>query len=279
MVRAAAKNHASVTVVVDPNDYRELLDELAANQGAPTRHAPESSPRRHSRIPRSTMPWCPRISRAPSAERRPTFPDDLNLSFRKHLDLRYGENPHQQAAFYTDPRAIGASVTQARQIQGKRAVFQQHRRQPTRRWNACGNSTMPACVIVKHANPCGAARCAQHRRGLCAGLPHRPDLRFRRHHRLQSRIGCCDGAGDHRAAVRRGDPGARLSRDDARTLLAAKDNVRVLVIGDLVAAGHAAARIQERGRRPAGADARSRRGARSGAARRHQASAHPGGAR
>jgi phosphoribosylaminoimidazolecarboxamide formyltransferase/IMP cyclohydrolase len=89
----------------------------------------------------------------------PTFPDDLNLSFRKHLDLRYGENPHQQAAFYTDPRAIGASVTQARQIQGKELSYNNIADSDTalecvRQFDTAG------CVIVKHANPCGAARCS-----------------------------------------------------------------------------------------------------------------------
>jgi phosphoribosylaminoimidazolecarboxamide formyltransferase/IMP cyclohydrolase len=87
----------------------------------------------------------------------PTFPDDLNLSFRKHLDLRYGENPHQQAAFYTDPRAIGAAVTRAKQIQGKDLSYNNIADGDTalecvRQFDA------PACVIVKHANPCGAAR-------------------------------------------------------------------------------------------------------------------------
>jgi phosphoribosylaminoimidazolecarboxamide formyltransferase / IMP cyclohydrolase len=83
----------------------------------------------------------------------------LNLSFRKHLDLRYGENPHQQAAFYTDPRAIGASVAQARQIQGRELSYNNIADSDTalecvRQFDTAG------CVIVKHANPCGAARCS-----------------------------------------------------------------------------------------------------------------------
>ncbi len=81
-----------------------------------------------------------------------TFPDDLNLSFRKHLDLRYGENPHQQAAFYTDPRAIGASVTQARQIQGKELSYNNIADSDTA-LECVRQFEAPACVIVKHANP------------------------------------------------------------------------------------------------------------------------------
>src|ERR1700744_2331954 len=123
MVRAAAKNHASVTVVVDPSDYRELLDELAANQGSTNlimRRKLSAKAFAH------TAQYDAMVSAyftGAIGGAIPTFPDDLNLSFRKHMDLRYGENPHQQAAFYTDPRAIGASVTQAKQIQGRELSF------------------------------------------------------------------------------------------------------------------------------------------------------------
>ena len=99
MVRAAAKNHASVTVVVDPGDYRALLDELAANQGATNiviRQKLAAKAFAH------TAQYDAMVSAyftGAIGGGAPTFPDDLNLSFRKHLDLRYGENPHQQAAF------------------------------------------------------------------------------------------------------------------------------------------------------------------------------------
>jgi phosphoribosylaminoimidazolecarboxamide formyltransferase/IMP cyclohydrolase len=157
MVRAAAKNHASVTVIVDPNDYRELLDELAANQGA-------TNLAMRQKLAAKAFAHTAQYDAMVSAYftgalggGAPTFPDDLNLSFRKHLDLRYGENPHQQAAFYTDPRAIGASVTQAVQIQGKELSYNNIADSDTalecvRQFDTAG------CVIVKHANPCGAAR-------------------------------------------------------------------------------------------------------------------------
>jgi phosphoribosylaminoimidazolecarboxamide formyltransferase/IMP cyclohydrolase len=74
MVRAAAKNHASVTVVVDPADYRALLDELAANQGRPTSACVNDSRPRRSRIRRNTIPWCPPISPARSAPNRRRSP-------------------------------------------------------------------------------------------------------------------------------------------------------------------------------------------------------------
>src|SRR5260370_8398083 len=119
MVRAAAKNPASVTVVVDPGEYRALLDELAANQGA-------TNIVMRQKLAAKAFAHTAQYDAMVSAYftgaiggGAPTFPDDLNLSFRKHWDLRYGENPHQQAAFYTDPPAIGAAVSQARQLHGQ----------------------------------------------------------------------------------------------------------------------------------------------------------------
>ncbi len=156
MVRAAAKNHASVTVVVDPGDYRGLLDELAANQGAThivMRQKLAAKAFAH------TAQYDAMVSAyftGAIGGASPTFPDDLNLSFRKRSDLRYGENPHQQAAFYSDPRAIGASVAQARQLQGKELSYNNIADSDTA-LECVRQFEAPACVIVKHANPCGVA--------------------------------------------------------------------------------------------------------------------------
>jgi len=156
MVRAAAKNHAWVTVVVDPGDYRSLLDELAANQGS-TRTVVRQ--KLAAKAFAHTAQYDAMVSAyftSAVGAAVPTFPDDLNLSFRKHSNLRYGENPHQQAAFYLDPRAIGASIGHARQLQGKELSYNNIADSDTalecvRQFDA------PACVIVKHANPCGVA--------------------------------------------------------------------------------------------------------------------------
>ncbi len=157
MVRAAAKNHASVTVVVDPGDYRALLDELAATQGA-------TSIAMRQKLAAKAFAHTAQYDAMVSAYftgatggSASAFPDDLNLSFRKRLDLRYGENPHQQAAFYADPRAIGASVTEAAQIQGKELSFNNIADSDTA-LQCVRQFDTPACVIVKHANPCGVAR-------------------------------------------------------------------------------------------------------------------------
>ena len=161
-----------------------------------------------------------------------TFPADLNLSFRKHFDLRYGENPHQRAAFYDDARAIGASVARAGQLQGKELSYNNIADSDTA-LECVRQFDSPACVIVKHANPCGVAVAGSAAAAYELRLSHRSDFRIRRHHRLQSR------------AHRRQPPGLILERqfvevilapavsDEAKSLLAAKSEVRVLETGDL----------------------------------------------
>jgi phosphoribosylaminoimidazolecarboxamide formyltransferase/IMP cyclohydrolase len=156
MVRAAAKNHASVTVLVDPADYRALLDELAVNQGRtdlPLRQRLAAKAFAHTAQYDAMVSAYFTSTIGGEAE---SFADDLNLSFRKRLDLRYGENPHQQAAFYSDPRAIGASVTSAVQIQGKELSFNNIADADTA-LECVRQFEDPACVIVKHANPSGVA--------------------------------------------------------------------------------------------------------------------------
>ena len=156
MVRAAAKNHASVAVVVDPGDYRAVLDELAANQGATdTAMRQRLAAKAFAHTAQYDAMVSAYFTGAIGAE-SPTFPADLNLSFRKQLDLRYGENPHQRAAFYDDARAIGASVARAAQLQGKELSYNNIADSDTA-LECVRQFDSPACVIVKHANPCGVA--------------------------------------------------------------------------------------------------------------------------
>jgi phosphoribosylaminoimidazolecarboxamide formyltransferase / IMP cyclohydrolase len=231
MVRAAAKNHAWVTVVVDPGDYRNLLDELAANLGST--HVvmrQKLAAKAFAHTAQYDAMVSAYFTGAIGGE-APTFPDDLNLSFRKHLDLRYGENPHQQAAFYKDPRAIGASVTTAVQIQGKELSYNNIADSDTalecvRQFDA------PACVIVKHANPCGVA------------LSDRMVDAYERAYRTDptSAFGGIIAfnreldAATAQAIVQRQFVEVILAPSvakDARALLGSKDNIRVLEVGDL----------------------------------------------
>ena len=231
MVRAAAKNHASVTVVVDPSDYRELLDELAANQGStnlPMRRKLSAKAFAH------TAQYDAMVSAyftGAIGGTAPTFPDDLNLSFRKHFDLRYGENPHQQAAFYTDPRAIGASVTQAKQIQGRELSFNNIADADTalecvRQFDTAG------CVIVKHANPCGAARCSTLGQAYAHAYRTDPTSAFGGIIAFNREL----DAETARTIIDQQFVEVILAPSvsaEAKAVLAPRDNLRVLVTGDL----------------------------------------------
>ena len=156
MLRAGAKNHASVAVIVDPADYRALLEELSANHG---KTSAELRQRLAAKAFAHTAGYDGMIAAyvaaaLPAGQAHPGA--DLSLSFHKRLDLRYGENPHQQAAFYADPVAIGASVTSAQQLQGKELSYNNIADADTA-LECVRQFADPACVIVKHANPAGAA--------------------------------------------------------------------------------------------------------------------------
>jgi len=156
MVRAASKNHQSVTVVVDPADYGDVLADLDANDGATsidTRSSLAAKAFAHT-AKYDTMVSSYLLGREATAEE--SFPQTLPLIYEKIQDLRYGENPHQQAAFYREPGASGSCIAAARTLQGKELSFN----------NIADTDTAvecvrvfnePACVIVKHANPCGVA--------------------------------------------------------------------------------------------------------------------------
>ena len=231
MVRAAAKNHASVTVVVDPGDYRSLLDELAANQGAT-----ETAMRRRlaAKAFAHTAQYDAMVSAyftgAIGAESA-TFPADLNLSFRKHLDLRYGENPHQRAAFYDDTRAIGASVARAKQLQGKELSYNNIADSDTA-LECVRQFEAPACVIVKHANPCGVAVAASAAAAYELAYRTDPTSAFGGIIAFNREV----TAAAARAILERQFVEVILApavSSEAQSLLAAKSEVRVLATGDL----------------------------------------------
>jgi len=231
MVRAAAKNHASVTVVVDPGDYRELLDELAANQGS-------TNVAMRQKLAAKAFAHTAQYDAMVSAYftgaiggAAPTFADDLNLSFRKHMDLRYGENPHQQAAFYTDSRAIGASVTSARQIQGRELSFNNIADADTA-LECVRQFDSPACVIVKHANPCGVARSPSLADAYARAYRTDPTSAYGGIIAFNREL---DAATAH-AIVEQQFVEVILApsiSDEAKAALAPRENVRVLIVGDL----------------------------------------------
>lgn len=161
MVRAAAKNHEHVSIVTDPADYTTILAELA-QQGelsANTRYNLAVKAFEH------TAHYDGMIanflgSRLQGFEQPEQFPRTFNAQFDKVQDLRYGENPHQKAAFYIEKPPVNgkleASIATAKQLQGKELSY--NNIADTDAALECVKSfDMPACVIVKHANPCGVA--------------------------------------------------------------------------------------------------------------------------
>ena len=161
MVRASAKNHDRVAIVVDPLDYGPVLAEMdrdAGGLGEATRLRLAAKAFAHTaQYDAMVASYLSQATRANGGGTSSSeFPDLLPLQFRKRLDLRYGENPHQQAAFYVSSDAQGASVGSASQLQGKELSFNNLADADTA-LECVRQFDVPACVIVKHANPCGVA--------------------------------------------------------------------------------------------------------------------------
>ena len=160
MIRGAAKNHAAVTVVVDVADYARVLAEMKANTGATTfklrRELAQKAYARTAAYDAAISNWLGAIVDHPD-EKPEGFPRTFSLQLVKKQELRYGENPHQQAAFYVDRDAGEASISTARQLQGKELSYNNIADADAALECVKAFSGRPACVIVKHANPCGVA--------------------------------------------------------------------------------------------------------------------------
>jgi phosphoribosylaminoimidazolecarboxamide formyltransferase/IMP cyclohydrolase len=165
MIRSAAKNHAFVTVIVDPEDYGAVVDEMAQAKGA-TRLALRR--RLAATAYARTAAYDTAISRWFATELDEPFPRRIGFAGALKQTLRYGENPHQQAAFYTDG-AARPGVATARQVQGKELSFN-NLNDTDAAFELVAEFADPAVAIIKHANPCGVAIAGSlleaHRRAL-----------------------------------------------------------------------------------------------------------------
>ncbi len=157
MLRAAAKNHASVLVVVDPNDYQRVCEEMTSQHGAVS-HATRFD--LAVKTFEQTAQYDGMIANALGA-----YLESNTLSgsgrthtqqWHKQQDLRYGENPHQQAAFYVDRAIASGTLAAGQQLVGK-ALSYNNIADADAALECVKSFDMPACVIVKHANPCGVA--------------------------------------------------------------------------------------------------------------------------
>ncbi len=155
MVRSAAKNHAFVVIVTDPADYARVIAEMDAHGGAvsaATRFDLAVKAFEHTAAYDGAIAnyFGKRLTDS-------AFPRRLNLQFAHAQALRYGENPHQQAAFYVEPGVTTATVATARQLQGKALSYNNIADADAALECVKQFDAGPACVIVKHANPCGVA--------------------------------------------------------------------------------------------------------------------------
>ena len=154
MIRSAAKNHAFVSVIVDPSDYNAVAEELAANDG-------EVSQATRQRLAKKAFSHTGCYDAAIAGYLRgqdddDTYPERLPVGLKLRETLRYGENPHQSAALYTTPGNATGTLVSAKQLQGKELSY--NNISDANAALECVKSLGdPACVIVKHANPCGVA--------------------------------------------------------------------------------------------------------------------------
>ncbi|ENQ8061981.1 bifunctional phosphoribosylaminoimidazolecarboxamide formyltransferase/IMP cyclohydrolase [Vibrio parahaemolyticus] len=164
MVRSAAKNHKDVTIVVNASDYDRVIAEMDANDKSLTLEtrfdlaiaAFEHTAAYDGMIANYFGTMVPSYGENKEGDEESKFPRTFNQQFDKKQDMRYGENSHQAAAFYVEANPQEASVSTARQIQGK-ALSYNNIADTDAALECVKEFNEPACVIVKHANPCGVA--------------------------------------------------------------------------------------------------------------------------
>ena len=164
MVRSAAKNHKDVTIVVNAKDYSRVIAEMDSNEASLTLEtrfdlaiaAFEHTAAYDGMIANYFGTMVPSYGENKEGDSESKFPRTFNQQFEKKQDMRYGENSHQAAAFYVEANPQEASVSTARQIQGK-ALSYNNIADTDAALECVKEFDQPACVIVKHANPCGVA--------------------------------------------------------------------------------------------------------------------------
>jgi phosphoribosylaminoimidazolecarboxamide formyltransferase/IMP cyclohydrolase len=224
LIRAAAKNHAHVAVLTDPAQYGAFLAEFDANGGIPA----DLRRRLASAAFARTAAYDSAIAARFAAELNETFPERLSFSGRRRQLLRYGENPHQEAALYaTDARP---GVASARQVQGKDLSFN-NLNDTDAALECVAEFAAPAVVIVKHANPCGVATAGTLAEAWALALRCDPVSAF-------GGIVACnrvldEAAAEQIAAIFTEVIVAPDATDGAQHILARKKNLRLLLTGAL----------------------------------------------
>ncbi|MET0086806.1 MAG: bifunctional phosphoribosylaminoimidazolecarboxamide formyltransferase/IMP cyclohydrolase [Sedimenticola sp.] len=158
MLRAAAKNHADVTVVVDADDYGRILEEMDQNGGSVTDATRFDLAVKTFEHTSNYDGAIANYLGTRLAEKPSDFPRTINLQYRQVQTMRYGENPHQKAAFFVERDQPEACISTARQLQGKELSYNNIADTDAALECVKQYAESPTCVIVKHANPCGVAQ-------------------------------------------------------------------------------------------------------------------------
>ncbi len=157
MLRAAAKNHASVTVLIDPADYSRVIEQLEATGGVDDQTRFDLAIKTFEHTAHYDGAIANYFGTLTEGDEKVNFPRTFNSQFHKAQEMRYGENPHQKAAFYTEAQPESGTISAATQIQGKELSYNNIADTDAALECVKAFPESPACVIVKHANPCGVA--------------------------------------------------------------------------------------------------------------------------
>ena len=228
MIRAAAKNHADVTIVVDPNDYDSVLEELSDDDQS-------ISQQTRFNLALKSFEHTARYDTAIAAYlggiNEVQFPDTLNLQFHHTQTMRYGENPHQNAAFYVEKSPTAGTIAAAKQWQGKELSYNNIADADAALECVKSFADQPTCVIVKHANPCGVAQADNIFAAYDLAYATDPTSAFGGIIAFNQTLDATTAA----EIISRQFVEVIIAPsidDDAKTILAAKKNIRVLECGE-----------------------------------------------
>ena len=231
MLRSSAKNHKDVIVLCDPADYAPVLAKLQADNGEvsyATRFALAKKVFAHTaQYDSSITNYFTSLGEDLAHQSRSDYPDTLNMHFEKVQEMRYGENPHQSAAFYRDLNVPDGALANYRQLQGKELSYN-NIADADAAWECVKTFEGTACVIIKHANPCGVAVGASPLEAYSKALQTDPTSAFGGIIAFNQPV---DGAAAEAVAKQFVEVLIAPSFDDAaRKVFAAKQNVRLLEI-------------------------------------------------
>ncbi|PYZ96559.1 bifunctional phosphoribosylaminoimidazolecarboxamide formyltransferase/inosine monophosphate cyclohydrolase [Alteribacter lacisalsi] len=224
MIRSAAKNHESVAVVVDPADYGRVVSELKDGDGELTA---EFRRKLAAKAFRHTASYDALIAQYMTEQTGDEYPETLTVTYNKKQSLRYGENPHQQAAFYERPMGSRTSIARTEQLQGKELSYN-NINDADAAVGVVKEFTRPAVAAIKHMNPCGV------------GIGDTVEDAFQKAYEADpvsifGGIIACNGEVDGATAARMKEIFLEIViapsfTDEAREVLSAKPNLRLLTI-------------------------------------------------